>query len=59
MADTADTDTDSIGTALVQTLSSGKKMKLTFGYCDHALDPMTFTSEINLDMVVTYLHTKN
>ena len=34
-------------------------MKLTFGCCDLALDPMTFTSELVLDMVVTYLHAKN
>ena len=31
----------------------------TFGCCDLALDPMTFTSELDLDMVVTYLHAKN
>ena len=36
-----------------------KEMKLTFGCCDLALDPMTFTSELDLDMVVTYLHAKN
>ena len=34
-------------------------MKLTFGCCDLALDPVTFTSELDLDMVVTYLHAKN
>ena len=34
-------------------------MKLTFGCSDLALDPMTFTIELNLDMVVTYLHAKN
>ena len=34
-------------------------MKLTFGCCDFALDPVTFTSEPVLDMVVTYLQTKN
>ena len=33
-------------------------MKL-FGCCDLALDPMTFTSDHDLDMVVTYLHAKN
>ena len=42
----------------VQKLSSGKENE-TFGYCDLAIDPMTFTSEPNLDMVVTYLHAKN
>ena len=39
----------------VQKLSSGKENE-TFGFCDLALDPMTFTSELDLDMVVTYLH---
>ena len=34
-------------------------MKLTFCCCDLALDPMTFTSELDLDMIVTYLHAKN
>ena len=34
-------------------------MKITFGCCDLALDPMAFTSELDLDMVVTYLHAKN
>ena len=34
-------------------------MKLTFGCCDLTLDHMTFTSEVDLDMVVTYLHAKN
>ena len=34
-------------------------MKLTFGWCDLALDPMTFTSELDLDIVVIYLHAKN
>ena len=33
-------------------------MKLTFGCCDVALDPMTFTSELDLHMVVT-LHAKS
>ena len=27
-------------------------MKLTFGCCDLALDPVSFTSELDLDMVV-------
>ena len=27
--------------------------------CDPDLDHMTFTSELDLDMVVTYLHAKN
>ena len=27
--------------------------------CDLDLDPLTFTSELDLDMVVTYLHAKN
>ena len=44
----------SIGEA-VQKLSSEKENE-TFGCCDLALDPMTFTSEPGLDMVVTYLH---
>ena len=47
----------SIGQA-VQKLSSGKENE-TFGCCDLALDPMTFTSELDEDMVVTYLHAKN
>ena len=34
-------------------------MKLTFGCRDLALDPMTFTLELNLDMVVTCFHAKN
>ena len=34
-------------------------MKLTFGYCDLALDIVTFKSELDLDMVVTYVHAKN
>ena len=27
-------------------------MKLTFGCCDLALDPITFTSELDLDMPI-------
>ena len=46
----------SIGQA-VQKLSSKKKNE-TFGCCDLALDSTTFTSEHDLDMVVTYLHAK-
>ena len=46
----------SIGQA-VQKLSSGK-MKLSFGCCDLALDPATFTSELYLDMAVAYVHAK-
>ena len=42
----------------VQKLSSEKENE-TFTCCDLALDPMTFTSESALDMVVTYLHAKN
>ena len=42
----------------VQKLSSGKENE-TFGYCDLDFDPMTFTSEPDIDMVVTYLHAKN
>ena len=34
-------------------------MKQTFDCCDLVLDPMTFTSEVDLDMVVTYLYAKN
>ena len=34
-------------------------MKLTFGCFDIAFDPMTFTSELDLDMIVTYLHANN
>ena len=30
-----------------------------FRYCDLELDPMTFISELDLDVVVTYLHAKN
>ena len=41
----------------IQKLSSRKKKKI-FGCCDLALDPMTFTSELDLDMVVTYLYGK-
>ena len=47
----------SIGQA-VQKLSSGKE-NITFGFCDLALDPITFTSELDLDIIVTYLHAKN
>ena len=36
----------------------GWKKYETFGCCDLALDSMTFTSELDLDMVVTYLHAK-
>ena len=46
----------SIGQA-VQKLSSGKENE-TFGCCDLDLDPMTFILELDLDMVVTYLHAK-
>ena len=46
----------SIGQA-VQKLS-GTKNK-SFGCCDLELYPMTFTSELDLDMVVTYVHAKN
>ena len=42
---------------VVPTLTSGNENE-TFGCCDLALDPMTFTSELNLDMVVTYLYYK-
>ena len=34
-------------------------MKLAFGCCDLALDLVTFRSELDLDMVVTYFHAKN
>ena len=27
--------------------------------CDLDLDPLTFISEVDLDMIVTYLHAKN
>ena len=30
-----------------------------FRYCGLELDPMTFISELDLDIVVTYLHEKN
>ena len=43
----------------VQKLSSRNKRKLTFGYCDLALGPMTFTSDLDLDVVVNYLHAEN
>ena len=35
-----------------------RKQNEFFGCCDLALDPMTFTSEPDLDIVVTYLHAK-
>ena len=41
----------------VQMLSSGKENE-TLGCCDLAIDLMTFTLELDLDMVVTYLHAK-
>ena len=41
----------------VQKLSSGKENE-TFGCCDFDLDPMTFISKLDLDMIVTYLHAK-
>ena len=28
-------------------------------YCNLDLDPLTFTSELDLDMVMAYLHAKN
>ena len=34
-------------------------MKLTFGCCDLAPDPVAFRSELDLDMVVNYLHVEN
>ena len=34
-------------------------MKLSFGRCDLTLDPVAFTSEHDLDMVMSYLHAKN
>ena len=49
----------SIGQAVQKLSSEKKEMKLTFGFWDLALDSMTFTSELDLDMVVTYLHAKN
>ena len=27
--------------------------------CDFDLDPLTFISDVDLDMIVTYLHAKN
>ena len=42
----------------VQKSASGKENE-TFGCCDLDLDPKTFTSELNVDMVVTYLHDTN
>ena len=30
-----------------------------FRYCDLELDPMTFISECDLDIIVTYLNAKN
>ena len=30
-----------------------------FRYCDLELDPLTFISELDLDIVVTYLNAKN
>ena len=36
-----------------------EKENQTFGCCDLALDLMTFISELDLDMVVTYLYAKN
>ena len=42
----------------VQKLSPGKEKK-TFGFCDLDLDSMTFTLEIEVDMIVTYVHAKN
>ena len=47
----------SIGEA-VPKLSSRNENE-TFGCCDLAFDPMTFTSELDLDMVGFYLHDKN
>ena len=35
------------------------KKNETFGCCDVALDPTTFTLELDQDMVMTYLHAKN
>ena len=37
----------------------GWKKNEIFGCCDFERDPMTFTSELDVDMVVTYLHAKN
>ena len=42
----------------VQKSSSGKENE-TFACCDLAVDSMTFTSELDLDMVVTYVHAKH
>ena len=36
-----------------------EKKNKTFGCCDLAVDPRTFTSELDLVMVVTYLLAKN
>ena len=47
----------SIGLA-VQKLWLVKKNE-TFGCCDLALDLMTLSSELDLNMVVTYLNAKN
>ena len=48
---------------MIQKLSFGQtvyKIGVTvFHYCDLDLDPMIFTSEHDLDIVVTYLNTKN
>ena len=46
----------SIGDAVLKL--SGKENE-TFGCCDLDLDPMTFTSELDVDTVVTYVHAKN
>ena len=37
----------------------GCKKYETFDCCDLALDPVTFTPELDLDMIMTYLHAKN
>ena len=37
----------------------GWKKYEIFGCCDLALDPMIYASELDLDMVVTYLHAEN
>ena len=47
----------SIGQAVQKLLF--RKENETFDCCDLVLDPRTFTSELDLDMVVTYLHAKN
>ena len=44
---------------VVQKLSFFKIMTLTFGCCDLALDSRTFTSELDIDVVVTYYHARN